>query len=222
LTFTEAGGLARFGFNSAGISITGNYLECERDYQRIGVPLALIRRKVLQQDNVSLAFGAAYSTAKSASNNLAIAHAPTGTVFDLECAPDETFVLEPRDGLLVHTNHWLSPVALTKLRETGVADSPDSHFRQQRIMRLLAPHGRIGRAEIERVLADTEGTPLCICVPPRASSITGRTATVASLIMNPEKGIMDVAMMPHEGAVYKRYGLAPLTAESREPLRAHA
>src|SRR3546814_6809503 len=75
LTFTEAGTLARFGFNGAGIAVTGNYLECERDYTQIGVPLALIRRKVLQQDNPSLAFDAIYSTAKSASNNLALSHA---------------------------------------------------------------------------------------------------------------------------------------------------
>jgi isopenicillin-N N-acyltransferase-like protein len=222
LTFTEAGGLARFGFNSAGISITGNYLECDRDYRRIGVPLALIRRKVLQQESPALAFDAAYSTPKSASNNLALAHASSGIVFDLECAPDETFVLEPQDGLLVHTNHWLSPIALAKLRETGVADSPCSHFRQQRITRLLAPHSRVGRAEIERVLADTEGTPLCICVPPRASAVTGRTATVASLIMIPEQGVMDVAMMPFQGADYVRYGLAGMAAEHRQPLGADA
>src|SRR3546814_4805181 len=82
LTFTEAGTLARFGFNGAGIAVTGNYLECERDYTQIGVPLALIRRKVLQQDNPSLAFDAIYSTAKSASNNLALSHAGTGIVHD--------------------------------------------------------------------------------------------------------------------------------------------
>ena len=34
LTFTEAGGLARSGLNSAGIGLTANALECDRDYQR--------------------------------------------------------------------------------------------------------------------------------------------------------------------------------------------
>ena len=48
LTFTEAGGLARSGFNAAGIAITANYLQSNRDYSQSGVPLALIRRKVLQ------------------------------------------------------------------------------------------------------------------------------------------------------------------------------
>ena len=214
LTFTEAGGLARFGFNSAGIAITGNYLECERDYRDLGVPLALIRRKVLQQDNPSLAFGAAYTVKKSASNNLAISHAGTGVVHDLECAPDETLVVEPKDGLLVHSNHWLSPVALAKLRETGIADSPCSFWRQQRAERLLAPHAQIGLDIVREVLRDDVGAPLSICVRPRASSVTGQTATIASFLMRPELGEMQVAMLPYAGADYVRYQL-----EADEPVR---
>lgn len=217
LTFTEAGGLARFGFNEIGIAVTGNYLECERDYSQMGVPLALIRRKVLQQANPSDAFAAIYTTLKSGSNNLALSHAPTGIVHDLECAPDETFVVEPIDGLLVHTNHWISPVAQTKLRETGIADSPCSFWREQRARRLLAGKQAITTEDVRRVLADDAGTPLSICVPPRASSITGQTATVASLIMRPALGEMDVAMMPSEGVRYNRYSLASSPAVNGAP-----
>jgi isopenicillin-N N-acyltransferase like protein len=222
LTFTEAGGLARFGFNAAGIAVTGNYLECERDYRRIGVPLALIRRKVLQQDNPSLAFAAAYTAEKSASNNLAITHAPTGIAHDLECAPDETFVVEPRNGLLVHANHWLSPIALTKLRDTGVGDSPCTYFRQQRAERLLAPIARIGLDDVREALCDTAGSPLSILVPPRFSAVTGRSATVAMLLMQPAKGVMDVAMMPSEGARFTRYALSAESAVAPELADAHA
>jgi isopenicillin-N N-acyltransferase-like protein len=207
LTFTEAGGLARFGFNSLGVAITGNYLQCERDYRELGVPLALIRRKVLQQPNPALAFGAAYNPKKSASNNLAISHAGSGVVHDLECAPDETFVVEPSDGLLVHANHWLSPTARIKLRETGMADSPCSFWRQQRAERLLAPHREIGLDVVREVLSDDLGSPLCICVPPRASSVTGQTATVASFLMRPALGEMQVAMLPYAGADYVSYQL---------------
>src|SRR3546814_137684 len=208
LTFTEAGTLARFGFNGAGIAVTGNYLECERDYTQIGVPLALIRRKVLQQDNPSLAFDAIYSTAKSASNNLALSHAGTGIVHDLECAPDVTFVVEPSDGVLVHSNHWLSPVALAKLRETGISGSPCSFWRDQRARRLLAASPVIGMEEVRAVLLDDAGSPLSICVPPRPSSLTGTTATVASILMRPALGEMEIAMMPSQGADYRRYALS--------------
>ena len=56
LTFTEAGGLARSGLNSAGIGLTANALECDRDYQRgPGVPLPFIRRKVLEAAHLAQA-----------------------------------------------------------------------------------------------------------------------------------------------------------------------
>jgi isopenicillin-N N-acyltransferase-like protein len=57
------------------------------------------------------------------------------------------------------------------------------------------------------VLLDTAGAPLSICVPPRASTMTGCTATVASLLMRPALGEMQVAMMPSAGATYVSYSL---------------
>lgn len=215
LVFTEAGALGRFGFNAAGIAITGNYLECERDYRQSGVPLVLLRRKVLQQDNYSNAFALVYTAAKSASNNIALSHAPSGVVHDLECAPDQTFVVEPADGTLVHSNHWQSPVAQVRLSETGVADSPCSFWREQRARRLLAPHAKIGDPEVEQVLRDDAGAPLSICVPPRPSAMTGTTATVASLIMRPAIGEMRLAMMPALGGRYVTYRLEHRPAERR-------
>src|ERR1019366_1342673 len=111
LTFTEAGGLARSGLNSAGVAITANYLQSDRDYRDIGVPLALIRRKVLEQQHVALGMRAVHATAKSASNNMMVSHCG-GVAIDFECAPDETFMVMPDRGLLVHANHWVSQVAL--------------------------------------------------------------------------------------------------------------
>jgi isopenicillin-N N-acyltransferase-like protein len=97
LTFTEAGGLARSGFNAAGIGIPANYLECDRDYRQIGVPLALIRRKVLESEHLALAMQAVYGTPKSGANNMIVSHAD-GVAIDFECAPDETFLVHPERG----------------------------------------------------------------------------------------------------------------------------
>jgi isopenicillin-N N-acyltransferase-like protein len=205
LTFTEAGALGRFGFNTAGIAITGNYLECERDYRRLGVPLALIRRKVLEQPLPAMAMKIAYTTAKSGSNNMALSHASTGIVHDLECAPDETFVVEPSDGILVHANHWLSPIALGKFPERGMPDSPDSLFRQQRVQRLVADKAQLGLGEVVEILSDRAGSPYSVCCPPRPSAVTGETATVATIVMRPALGDMQVAMMPALGGGFTGY-----------------
>lgn len=196
LTFTEAGGLARFGFNSVGIGITGNYLESDRDYSRIGVPLALIRRKVLEQQCLAPAIAAVYATAKSGSNNIILSHA-SGLVIDFECAPDETFVVDPEDGILVHANHWLSLAALTKLKDAGIASAPCSLVRDRRARLLLRPKvGRLTVDDVKEVLFDAFDTPWSICRPPRPSTINNMSATVAMLVMTPADGRMEVAMLP--------------------------
>lgn len=215
LTFTEAGALARFGFNSAGICITANGLDCERDYRRMGVPLALIRRKILEQTQLALALRLAYCTPKSGSNNMLISHAASGLVYDFECAPDETFMVEPHNGLLVHANHWLSPVALTKLQECAMADAPSTFYRQVRPREALLPKvGAITLEDVQEVMLDDFESPWSICYPPRPSSPTDSTtyATVATLIMRPSLGEMRVAMLPALHKQFTRYTLEPATS----------
>jgi len=210
LTFTEAGALARFGFNSQGICVTANGLDCDRDYRRAGVPLALIRRKMLEQTHLALALRIAYCTPKSGSNNIIISHAASGLVYDFECAPDETFMVEPQNGLLVHANHWLSPVALTKLRECAMADAPSTFYRQVRPREALAPRiGEITVDDVQAVMLDDFQSPWSICYPPRPSSPTDPTtyATVATLIMRPALGEMRVAMLPALDKSFTRYSL---------------
>jgi isopenicillin-N N-acyltransferase like protein len=196
ITFTEAGALARFGFNSVGIGVTANYLESDRDYRQVGVPLAIIRRKVLEEEHFALAVKTVYTTPKSGSNNIILSDA-RGLVIAFECAPDETFLLEPERGLLVHTNHWLSPIALAKLRDTGIEATPCSIPRNIRARQLLQPQiDRLTPEAIRAALFDDFGTPWAICRPPPALAPEGDWATVAMLIMEPASGRLDVTMMP--------------------------
>jgi isopenicillin-N N-acyltransferase-like protein len=208
LTFTEAGGLARCGLNAAGIAITANYLESDRDYRDIGVPLALIRRKVLLQEHVALAMRAVYVTRKSASNNMIVSHAG-GVAIDFECAPDETFQVHPEAGLLVHANHWQSPVALGKLRDTGIASTPDSLYRDIRVRDLLRPAiGAITTDDVKAALFDDFAAPWSVCRPPRQTLTDNLSATVAMVVMQPDAGVMDVAMLPALDRRFTRYTLA--------------
>jgi isopenicillin-N N-acyltransferase-like protein len=203
LTFTEAGGLARSGLNGAGIAITANYLQSDRDYRELGVPLALIRRKVLEQEMLAMAMHAVYVTPKSGSNNMMVSgtragspHAD-GVAIDFECAPDETFQVHPENGLLVHANHWVSPVALAKLVDTGVKETPCSLYRDLRVRQLLAPRiGRITRDAIKAALFDDFASPWSVCRPPRANLRSELSATVAMVVMEPGAGEMEVAMLP--------------------------
>lgn len=210
LTFAEAGALARFGFNARGICITGNGLESDRDFRSAGIPLTLIRRKVLEQQYLGIALQIAYLTPKSGSNNMLISHGPSGMAFDFECAPDETFMVEPQNGVLAHSNHWLSPVALTKLRECGIAESPSTLYRLIRAREaLMARAGEVTCEDVVATMSDDFESPWSICYPPRPSNPTNPSiyATVATLIMRPAVGEMNVAMLPALGRRFTRYGL---------------
>jgi isopenicillin-N N-acyltransferase-like protein len=222
LTFAEAGQLARSGMNSAGLSITANYLECERDYREIGVPLALLRRKVLQQAHLAPALRAAYVTRKSASNNIMIAEAG-GFGIDIECAPDESFPLFAQNGVLVHANHWQSPVALSKLRDTGIASTPDSLYRDVRVRQILERAGRaITPDTVKEALFDDYQTPFAVCRPPSGTS-GNLTATVATIVMQPALGRMEVALLPAVDPRFHSFSIAmaPARTEAEDKHKPH-
>jgi len=222
LTFTEAGALARSGLNAAGVAITANYLECDRDYHRLGVPLALIRRKALEQSRLALALRAVYATPKSAANNMIVSHA-SGFAIDIECAPDEAFLVHPRRGLIVHANHFQSQTALAKLKDMGPANMPDSLYRDVRVREALAPAvGAITRETVKAALFDDFETPWSVCRPPRQSLNNNLSATVAMIVMEPALGLMEVAMLPALNREFQRFTLdMEIRAPSRSPSRSH-
>jgi isopenicillin-N N-acyltransferase-like protein len=208
LTFTEAGALARFGFNSSGIAISANYLESDRDYKQVGVPLAVIRRKVLEQTHLAPALRTVCVTPKSGSNNIVVSDSGAGIVFDFECAPDEAFEIEPQAGVLVHANHWRSPIALAKLREEGLSSSHDSLCRDRRVRKLLAlKSGPLSVNDLKAVLLDDWGSPWSICRPPRPAAGADLSATVITLVMQPSLGLMEVAVLPSAGVEFTTYTL---------------
>ncbi|MDQ8032423.1 MAG: C45 family peptidase [Bordetella sp.] len=207
LTFVEAGGLARSGLNSAGVSITANYLESDRDFRQLGVPLSLIRRKVLEQSHFALALKAVATTPKSCSNNIMIGMAQ-GFGIDFECTTDEAFPIYPgNDDLIVHANHWVSEVALGKLRDTGRASTPESAYRDWRVRRLLNEQDKLTREDLKRALFDDFGAPYSVCRPPRPGSHDNLSATVSMVIMEPAAGLMEVAPLPALNRTFTRYSL---------------
>ncbi|MET2828073.1 C45 family peptidase [Mesorhizobium shangrilense] len=207
LTFTEAGGLARSGFNAVGIGITANYLESDRDYRDIGIPLPFIRRRALEARHFAHAIKVVATTPKSCSNNMILSTAE-GFAVDFECAPDEAFPIYPDKEMIVHANHWQSPVALSKLRETGLGDVPDSLYRDYRVRRhLAARHGDITVDDLKQALFDDFAAPLSVCRPANRKEGGNLSATVAMIIFEPASGIMEVAPLPAENRDFTRYEL---------------
>ncbi|WIM11114.1 C45 family peptidase [Enhydrobacter sp.] len=210
LTFTEAGGLARSGLNSAGIGLTANALECDRDYQRgPGVPLPFIRRKVLESAFLAQAVRTVFATRKLGSNHMAVSHCG-GEAFGLECAPDETFWLAPDRGLYVHANHWISDAARVKVKDTGLAETPCSIYRDRRVREQLSPdRGRLTLEHFRQAFFDDYASPWSVCRPPRPNNRGAMVATAAMILMRPGEGHLEACPMPALNRHFTSYRLTP-------------
>ncbi|MGB7196250.1 MAG: C45 family peptidase [Collimonas pratensis] len=217
LLFAEAGALGRHGFNSAGLSMSVNFLSSDRDYRQLAdVPLALVWRKMLEAPDIDSALKILWRTRRFCSSNLMLAQAgvdrggrPLGDAVNLECAPDEIFWQTPRHGLLVHANHWLCTVARGKLRELGLAANPDSLYRQQRVETVLQQALRRGSQKIDwacikHVLA---GDFLYAGGVLRKPDAEGRHATVATTLMDAGAGAMWIARNPCRSQAFTEYRL---------------
>jgi isopenicillin-N N-acyltransferase like protein len=219
LTFTEAGGLARSGMNAAGIGLTANFLSSDRDQKRPGVPLVLLRRRALETAHFALAVQTIYTTPKTISNNIMLSHAG-GAALDIESAPDESFVLQPQDGLLVHANHFESIPALAKLRDTGLPTTPDSAYRAERVRGILARRrGGITVDDLKAAFFDDFATPYSVCRPPRPAAVGDNlSATVMMIVMKPVEGWMEICPLPAMNRHFTRYTLgdAPAIAAAAE------
>jgi isopenicillin-N N-acyltransferase-like protein len=92
---------------------------------------------------------------------MVIAHRD-GEAIDVECTPFDTFFLYPKEGILAHSNHFLSPNI--RIKDTGKFLLPDTVIREHRAYRLLhARREELQSDTIKEVLKDHFGHPNSIC-----------------------------------------------------------
>ncbi|HYE49891.1 MAG TPA: C45 family peptidase [Azospirillaceae bacterium] len=208
LTCAEAGQLARHGLNAAGIAITANGLHSDQDYGRFGIPNPLIRRRMLASTSLARAMFVLNNAPRAFSHHLGISHAD-GEAFGIEATPDDLFVLEPRDGLLVHANHFVSPVAQLKVRDLNIARTPETLYRQGRVEKSLrAARGGVDMDALKAALADRWGSPDAVCRSPAERPGGMVSATVYTLVMDAGAGRLWLAPRPYEdGAEFTEYRL---------------
>lgn len=210
ITLVEAGGLARCGLNSAGIAITGNFLKCERDDGVGGVPLALLRRKVLDCSHYADGLGILVRTPISFSNNILISSA-SGHAVNFEKVPGDIFwIMDEGDGLIVHSNHFLAPSARARVSDLGIAVSPDTLYRDRRVREILqsASSSRVTEATFREALADRFEWPQSVCRPPLDGGVGGaKVSTVATVIMNVTEGTFNVRCAPYTDGDFQTYQL---------------
>ena len=185
VTVVEAGLLAKTGMNSSGIGLATNALVSDGDLGMPGVPYHVALRAVLDAETISDAYAALQRAFRSSSANYLVAHAD-GLAVDIEGAPggpDDLFLTFPSDGVLLHTNHFVSPRSTGS--DVGLVVMPDSPFRLHRMTEQIAATPSVGIETMQRALADHANFPSGICChPDPRDRRLDQGATVASVLMD--------------------------------------
>jgi len=194
----EAGLLAKAGMNAAGLGVVTNALVTDADVGAPGLPYHVLLRAVLDCATVTEALMALQAGERSSSANYLIAHS-SGAALDVEAAPGDftrLYPLYPDQGLLLHTNHFLSP----RLHPVDLSlwAMPSSAVRLQRLRALSGgprPGGRYRTLDDFRVLlADHADYPYSVCAHPEPGvHPCEQGATIASVLMDLTAGRMWVA-----------------------------
>ena len=185
----EAGQLIRNGFNSHGIGICANSLQSKVDNRGTALPVTFLRRKVLQSHNFEEAKKLLLETKRNVSNNFMLGSAE-GKALDFETSPLGTDLLEPKDGILTHANHFMADPSKDALEQ-----SP----RAARLYELLSEkRGSIDVPWIIRCLSDHANYPKAICRHPADTSLpmARRSCTVAGIIYNLTDGVAHICAGP--------------------------
>lgn len=159
LMICEAGMVGGKGLNSEGISICLNATSVGKG--KIGVPLHLMMRKVLDSSLATEAIKAVSMLPRAGSGAFNIA-TRSGFEMVIEFSPDQFDVIMSQGEPLIHTNHYLSP--LIAPQDKAKSFIPSTFTRYNTMEKWLKKHGgRIGEKEIFKLLSNHDNYPESIC-----------------------------------------------------------
>jgi isopenicillin-N N-acyltransferase-like protein len=182
----EAGQVGRHGANSHGFALNANGLGGRFD-DSIGMPQTVIRRAVLDSDNIADALKALTWTKPHIPSNALLTHRD-GFSVDVETTPAGHGFLYPEDGLLVHGNHYQTPDTPQPAGQHRPM-SPDSFIRVPQARRGLAKAAHAEksadvRTAVHTAMSDHLGYPDSLCTHPdqRSAEIDQWSTTVSSCV----------------------------------------
>ncbi len=162
------------GYNSAGISLTGN--QVNSNDMRVGVPRMLLVRKILAAKRIGEAIDAAILKERASNYNQVITDA-NGEIYSIEGSATDYEPIYSTDGYLVHTNHYTSPwMRRFELDPNRIIWSMIRYNRGVRLMK--NSRGKITVDKLKEFLSDHVNFPEAIC-----RHGTG-TKTTFSIIIN--------------------------------------
>ncbi len=196
ICLTEAGiAGGKMGVNECGIGLVENGLASSHDgrnpYQR---PFHMRCREVLDADNFASARQAVIGSPRTCSANFVIGMAG-GQLVDIETSPDHASEIRAEDGIVTHSNHFLTPGHGESLLEKI---SPNTLQRADRMRHLLQEQRTpLTFDRMRSAAADHSGAPYAICRHPDPEQpVAKRTMTAGAVLIDLDERVMHLANGP--------------------------
>jgi isopenicillin-N N-acyltransferase like protein len=199
ITVVEAGLLAKFGANSDGLAVMTNALACTEDRGEAAVPYHVMLRGLLNCGTTQEAQALLEQAPRASSANYLLADR-TGSMVDVEARPGGASMLHQLDndhrGLLMHTNHFVSP----DFDAVDYADlvATTSQLRLHRLRETTAEPGDLGDlAVFAGALSDHTNEPDSVCRHPDPTlPAPEQSMTVASALIDLTDGRISLSEGP--------------------------
>ena len=225
VTVVEAGLLAKFTMNSAGLGVAVNALVTSADMAEPGIPFHVLIRAFADCESLTDAVYIASHHIRSSSGNYLIGHAD-GIAVNLETAPGDyrgvTPIL-PVDDALVHTNHFVREVPGS--RDVAHYAMADSLVRLQLVQKSIAEAKEPATvASLRDALSNHADFPAAVCCHPDPREPRWQQwATVTSVVLDLDARAMyvsdgnpcqnDYRRLTFDGLLHKPSRLAGLRRE---------
>jgi len=192
-TVTEYGIVGKIGVNDRGLGVHFNILHHSEDGNGIGVPVHVLARAVLDESrdlNHALVRLAQAKVSASTSLTLVANSGGESAAVSVELHPGGIgYALPDRDGLLVHTNHFLSSPA--NLHDTELRDGPDTVIRFDMLRRRLSGRPDVDApAVVEAMTSHLLGGGATCCHVDPALPTAARFETLATVSLDVENGTL--------------------------------
>ncbi|MDQ6686067.1 MAG: C45 family peptidase [Actinomycetota bacterium] len=189
-TVTEYGVLAKIGINDRGLAVLLNILHHRNDDgDDVGLPVHLLARRILEK-------AATPKDAEQICRRTQVAASTSLTVLDeydgvgIELFPAGPGLLHPRDGLLVRTNHFLSPEG-----EPGCLTKkgyPSTHIRLDWLDAQLRAHPPRTPADVLPAMNHHDEQGGVCRHPGQGGTPEAQPKTLATVTVRPRERAMDV------------------------------
>lgn len=194
-TLTEFGILGKAGVNNRGLGLLFSILHHARDGGRMGVPVHVLARAILDHGgDINAALQLVHRTEVSASSCMTLVASSHGesAAVAVEVFPGGPGLVFPGDdGLMVHTNHFLA--ASARDHDLEPAMFPDTLVRHDLLRRRLQGR-RLTREDVLAAMRSHLGTIAAVCChPDPARSAVGQYATLATSVLDVGAGTLEAS-----------------------------